>query len=110
MTIGFIGLGMMGANAARNILRATAGDGCLEGYERDVDREIMPELKAARTIAYMFYGMLRRFPKPWMLASARTPFVWSAFFAVQKGDSTYAREVERIPLLPGIANRMLARK
>ena len=96
-----------GRIAARNVLRAAAGDGDLSGYQRDINREVMPELRAARVIAYMFYGMLRRAPRPWMFASAHTGFLWNAFFAVQRGESTYAREVARIPVLPGIARRMM---
>lgn len=97
-----------GRIAARNTLRAMGGDGSLERYQRDIDREIMPELQAARLIGFMFYGMLRRAARPWMLASAHTPFLWNAFFAVQKGESTYAREVARIPVLPSIAARMVS--
>ncbi len=96
-----------GRLAARNVLRALGGDGSLERYQQDVDREIMPELRAARLIGFMFYGMLRRAPRPWMFASGHTPFLWDAFFAVQRGESTYEREAARVPLLPAIARRML---
>ena len=96
-----------GRLAARNVLRALGGDGALERYQQDVDREIMPELRAARLIGFMFYGMLRRAPRPWMFASGHTPFLWDAFFAVQRGESTYEREAARVPLLPAIARRML---
>jgi len=98
-----------GRLAARNVLRALDGGG-LERYQQDIDRELMPELKAARQISYMFYGMLRRAPKPWMFASAKVPFLWNAFFAVQKGESTYAREAARIPVLPGLADRALRKQ
>lgn len=96
-----------GRIAARNVLRAMGGDGTLRRYQRDIDREIMPELRAARLIGFMFYGMLRRAALPWMFASAHTSFLWNAFFAVQKGESTYAREVARIPVMPSVAARML---
>jgi len=96
-----------GRLAARNVLRALADEGSLRRYESDVDREIMPELRAARLIGFMFYGMLRRAPRPWMWASAHTPFVWDAFFAVQRGESTYEREAARVPFLPYLAGRML---
>lgn len=96
-----------GRIAARNVLRAAGSGGDLAGYQREVDAQVMPELKAARQIGFMFYGMLRRASRPWMFASAHTPFLWNAFFAVQRGESTYAREAARIPLLPGIAERML---
>jgi geranylgeranyl reductase family protein len=96
-----------GRLAARNVLRALGGDGDLHRYQDDVDREIMPELRAARLLGFMFYGMLRRAPRPWMFASAHTGYLWNAFFAVQRGESTYEREVGRVPLLPGIAARML---
>jgi flavin-dependent dehydrogenase len=51
-----------GRLAARNVLRAMGGDGGLDRYRADIDREVMPELRAARTIAFMFYGILRRAP------------------------------------------------
>ncbi len=98
-----------GRLAARNVLRSLGG-GSLASYQADVDREIMPELRAARQIGFMFYGMLRRAPRPWMFASSKFPYLWDAFFAVQRGESTYAREAARVPLLPGIAQRMLDRE
>ncbi|WBL35515.1 geranylgeranyl reductase family protein [Tepidiforma flava] len=98
-----------GRIAARAALRALAGAGPLAAYQRDIDREVMPELRAARLIAHMFYGMLGRCPGPWMRATRALPFLWDAFFAVQRGESTYAREVSRVPLLPAIAARRLAR-
>lgn len=95
-----------GRIAARNVMRGLAG-GTLDAYERDIDREIMPELRAARLVACMFYGMLRRAPGPWMFASSKLPWLWNAFFAVQRGESTYAREAQRVPVLPRLAARML---
>ena len=99
-----------GRIASRAVLRAMAGDGDVASYQGEVNAEIMPELRAARILAHMFYGMLRRCPRPWMVASAHTGFLWNAFFAVQRGESTYAREVGRIPVLPSISRRMLARR
>jgi geranylgeranyl reductase family protein len=96
-----------GRIAARSVLRALADETPLSAYERDLDRELMPELRAARLIAYMFYGMLGRFPSPWMYATRAIPLLWDAFFAVQRGESTYAREVARVPLLPALAARRL---
>ena len=98
-----------GRLAARNVLRGLGG-GSIAAYQADVDREIMPELRAARQIGFMFYGMLRRAPRPWMFASSKFPYLWDAFFAVQRGESTYAREAARVPILPGIAQRMLDRE
>lgn len=99
-----------GRIAARNVLRALGSGVGLESYERDIDREIMPELRAARLVGQMFYGMLRHAERPWMFASAHVAFLWDAFFAVQRGESTYARELARVPILPGLAARQLARK
>ena len=96
-----------GRIAARNVLRAAGSGGDLASYEDEINAQVMPELKAARLISFMFYGMLRRAARPWMFASGHTPFLWNAFFAVQRGESTYAREAARIPLLPRIAGRML---
>lgn len=96
-----------GRIAARSIVRAMAGDGRLDSYERDIDAQLMPELRAARLIGGMFYGALRRAPRAWMFASAHTGYVWNAFFAVQRGESTYAREVSRVPFLAALAARSL---
>ncbi len=92
-----------GRLAARAVLAAMGGGGRLEPYQAAVDAEILPELRAARLIARMFYGALRRWPHAWMSASARTGFLWSAFFAVQRGESTYAQELRRIPFLDSLA-------
>jgi geranylgeranyl reductase family protein len=99
-----------GRIAARSVLRAMAAEGCLDAYAADIDREIMPELRAARVVAYMFFGVLRRMPRPWLWTSGAIGLLWDAFFAIQRGESTYAREVERVPVLPAIARRRLARK
>jgi geranylgeranyl reductase family protein len=93
-----------GRLAARNILRGL-GAGTIDQYQADVNRELMPELRAARAIGNLFYRPLNRMPQAWLWAGGRLPFVWNAFFAVQKGDSSYAREVERIPLALRIAER-----
>ncbi len=98
-----------GRIAARAVLRALTGAAPLTTYQTEIDRELMPELRAARIIAHMFYGVLGRAPAPWLLATRALPYLWNAFFAVQRGESTYAREVARLPLLPGIAARRLPR-
>lgn len=98
-----------GRIAARSVLRTLRGETPLDRYQAEIDAEVMPELRAARLIAYMFYGMLRRAPRPWMFASGHTGFLWSAFFAAQRGESTYAREVERVPVLPWAARRLMGR-
>ncbi len=92
-----------GRIAARNVLRGLQGETGLTRYQSEIDAEIQSELEAARQVAYMFYGMLRRAPRPWMFASAHTGFLWNTFFAVQRGESTYAREVARLPFLSRIA-------
>ena len=99
-----------GRMAARSLLGALGENGSLARYEADVDRDIMPELQAARVVSYMFYGMLRHIPGPWMFASAHVPLLWDAFFAIQKGESTYAREAARVPVLPGAAAWLMRRR
>ncbi len=96
-----------GRIAARSVLRALSGVAPLTRYEVDIDAEVMPELRAARLVAYMFYGMLRRAPRPWMFAGGHIPWLWDAFFAIQRGESTYAREVARSGPLAAIARRRL---
>lgn len=97
-----------GRLAARGVLRALAGQGTLEPYQADVDLEIMPELRAARLIGAAFYAGLRRSAGAWLTASRFMPGLWPAFFAVQRGESTYRREVERIPFLTGAVRRFVA--
>lgn len=98
-----------GRLAAIAVLNALSGDGSLAAYEDAVEREIMPELRAARVISGMFYGALNRAPRAWMFTSGRLPFLWNAFFAVQKGESTYAREAGRVPLVSLYTRRLQAR-
>jgi hypothetical protein len=59
----------------------------------------MPELRAARLIGYMFYGMLRRLGGTWLRGSRHAGSLWESFFKAQRGDSTYARELARAPWL-----------
>ncbi len=99
-----------GRLAARDTLRMLADGGGLWRYQASVEAEIQPELTAARTIAYMFYGTLQRAARPWMLASAHTPFLWSSFFAVQRGESSYAREARRAGPLAPLAAALLRRQ
>ncbi|MFQ5380784.1 MAG: geranylgeranyl reductase family protein [Dehalococcoidia bacterium] len=86
-----------GRLAARSIIGALESDGDMRRYERAVDAELMPELTAARTIARLFYSGLSRAPLPWLAASRWMPGLWASFFAVQRGESTYERELRRIP-------------
>lgn len=96
-----------GRLAAKALLAALSGEGDARAYERLVDEELMPELRAARRIAAIFYGGLRRAPLPWFAAARLLPALWSSFFAVQRGDSTYAREVGRLGPLAGAMERLL---
>ncbi len=84
-----------GRLAARNLLRALDCGPGLASYQEDVNSEIMPELKAARYMAGLFYAGLRRGGRGWFTAARLMPGLWSAFFAVQRGESSYAREVTR---------------
>ena len=95
---------------ARAALGALAGEGDLRRYQDELEDEIQPELDAARAIAYMFYGMLKRARRPWMLASEYTPFLWGSLFAVQRGESSYAREAKRAGPLTAVATAMLRRR
>lgn len=94
-----------GGLAARAALRALGGaaDG-LRGYERAIDRLLMPELQAARRIATLFYLTLRRATRPMLWLSEHVSYFWNAFFRIQQGASSYARELRRAfwlrPLLP----------
>ncbi len=92
-----------GQLAARGALSALAGGGSLAPYQQAVDAEIMPELRAARLIGYMFYGMLRHAGGAWLQTMRRLPFLWESFFAAQRGDSSYERELGRASWLAKVA-------
>jgi geranylgeranyl reductase family protein len=97
-----------GQIAARHILRAhERGGRCLGGYQRAVDRAIMPELRAARIIARLFYWFLHRSPRVTFDVSRRVPYLWNALFRVLRGESTYDRELNRWPFLTAFARTAL---
>lgn len=94
--------------AARHLARAHAeGRRWLGSYERAVDRAIMPELRAARTIARLFYWCLHRSPWLTFRISRRVAYLWAALFRVLRGESSYDRELNRWPFLPAIARTVL---
>jgi geranylgeranyl reductase family protein len=89
-----------GQLASRVIARALEdGFASLGAYQRMVDRRIMPELRAARIIAWLFYGMLRRSPSVMLALSRRLNYFWDAFFRIQQGESSYDQELRRAWLL-----------
>jgi geranylgeranyl reductase family protein len=97
-----------GQIAARFLQRALAGGHTWLGtYEHAIDRELMPELRAARTIARLFYGTLRHAPWAMLQLSARIDYLWRAFFRVQRGESTYDRELRRARLVKPLARLAL---
>lgn len=97
-----------GQIAARFLRRALdGGHSWLGAYEHAIDRELMPELRAARIIARLFYGTLRHAPRAMMLISAHIDYLWRAFFRVQLGESTYDEEVRRARLVAPLARVLL---
>jgi geranylgeranyl reductase family protein len=99
---------LSGRIAARHIARAhEQGERWLGAYQRAVDRTIMPELRAARLIARLFYWFLRRSSRFTFAVSRRVPYLWNALFRVLCGDSTYDRELNRWPFLVAFARTVL---
>jgi geranylgeranyl reductase family protein len=97
-----------GALAALELRRALdGGQAWLGGYERLIDREIMPELRAARTIARLFYGCMSRLPALTLQVSERVQYLWNAFFRVQRGESTYVAELQRSGAIEPLAGLLL---
>jgi geranylgeranyl reductase family protein len=97
-----------GQIAAHLIARAHAeGRRRLGAYERAIDRALMPELRAARLIARLFYWSLNRSPWLTFRLSRQVPYLWSALFRVLRGESSYDRELGRWPFLPAIARTVL---
>lgn len=96
-----------GQLAATAIARASArGARELQGYERSVDCELMPELRAARLVARLFYPGLHRARRPMFLLGRHLPWGWRALFRVFRGESGYDAELARVPFGPRLAERV----
>ena len=83
------------------------GDDPAAAYGAAVDREIQPELDAARTISRLYYFCVTTWPWLARRASDIVNYLWRAFFRVMRGESTYAAELRRAPG-GGTAQRLLA--
>lgn len=75
----------------------------LAAYQWSVDRELMPDLRAARIVARLFYACIGRAPGPMFALSRRMRYPWQALFRVLRGDTSYAEELARLPLGPALA-------
>jgi geranylgeranyl reductase family protein len=85
-----------GGLAANAVLRALGhGSPALASYQHAVNRELQPELRAARVVAELFYGALRRAPGAMLGLGGRVSYFWAAFFRVQQGASSYDEELAR---------------
>ena len=76
-------------------------------YTRSINREIQPELNAARTISRLYYWCVTTWPWLALKTSKHINYLWRAFFRVMRGDSTYADELSRLPG-GGLAQHALA--
>lgn len=98
-----------GQLAASHIARAALeGRQWLGAYERSVDRVIMPELRAARLLARLFFAAARRQPRALLYLLRRWNHGSRALFRVLRGDSSYDRELPRW-LLPPLMTNLLPR-
>ena len=79
-----------------------------DAYNRSINREIQPELDAARTISRLYYWCITTWPWLALKTSKHINYLWRAFFRVMRGDSTYASELARLPA-GGLAQRALTR-
>ena len=90
-----------GRLAADTTLAALDTDGRAGArYQDAVNREIQPELDAARALSRMYYWCISTWPALALGVSARLDYIWRAFFRVMRGESTYARELRRAGLGP----------
>lgn len=90
--------------AAEAVLTA---DDPAANYTRSINREIQPELNAARTISRLYYWCITTWPWLALKTSKHINYLWRAFFRVMRGDSTYAHELSRLPG-GGLAQHALA--
>lgn len=94
--------------AAGHIARAVRTEQrWLGAYERSVDRQLMPELRAARLLARLFYAATHR--APWLTVEAmrRWPYPIRAVFRVLRGESSYDRELPPWVIPPALASVLL---
>ena len=66
-------------------------------YTTAINRELQPELDAARTISRLYYWCVTTWPWLALTTSKHVNYLWRAFFRVMRGDSTYATELRRLP-------------
>ena len=67
-------------------------------YTQAINQQVQPELNAARTISRLYYWCITTWPWLALQASNHLNYLWSAFFRVMRGDSTYADELSVLPL------------
>jgi geranylgeranyl reductase family protein len=97
-----------GQLAAGHIARAAVeGRSWLGAYERSVNRAIMPELRAARVLARLFYTAARRQPRALLYLLRHSNHGSRALFRVLRGESSYDRELPRRLLPPPLTNLLL---
>ena len=84
------------ANLAADAVLTDGGPA--DSYTASIDREIQPELDSARTISRLYYWCVTTWPWLALTASKYINYLWSAFFRVMRGDSTYADELSLLPM------------
>jgi geranylgeranyl reductase family protein len=84
--------------------RAGAPADAAARYLAAVNREIQPELDAARAISRMYYWCVSTWAALALRVSEWVNYFWRAFFRVMRGESTYARELSRAGL--GLTRRL----
>ncbi len=87
-----------GQLAAAAIVHALALDGdAASRYEEAVNTSIQPDLDAARAMSRMYYWCLTTWPRLALSVSQRVDYFWRSFFRVMRGESSYERELARVP-------------
>ena len=85
------------ANLAANAVLAS--DDPASAYTQSVNRQVQPELDAARTISRLYYWCVTTWPWLALKTSKHVNYLWRAFFRVMRGESTYADELARVPVI-----------
>ena len=95
------------ANLAADAVLNTADPA--NAYTRSINREIQPELDAARTISRLYYWCMTTWPWFALKTSRHINYLWRAFFRVMRGDSTYADELSVLPISGPITRALSGR-
>jgi geranylgeranyl reductase family protein len=74
----------------------------LDGYRRELSRELLPDLAVARRL----HALVDRYPAAFAACIRHVPGAWGLVCRILRGEETYIGFVRRVPRLAGLARRI----